>query len=111
MKNKTLYYLPRVLIIAYLIFISSFALDEFDGSFILKEIFGFMIHLIPSFIVLIVAVYAWKKEFLGGLALIFLGIVFAVFFHRMNTFIAACAPLITIGLLFIYHKSIETEPR
>jgi hypothetical protein len=101
MKNKIFYYLPRVLIVLYLIFISLFALDEFNGNFGIGEIFGFFMHLVPSFVVLIVTIYAWKKEFFGGLALIVLGIIFAFYFHRMNSFIAACAPLIVIGFLFV----------
>jgi len=98
MKNKIWFWLPRVLMVAYLIFISLFSLDELGNGL------GFIIHLIPSFIVLIVTIYAWKNEFLGGLILIFWGVVFALYFHNINAFIAVCAPLIIIGLLFIRHN-------
>jgi hypothetical protein len=103
MKASILYWLPRILIVIYLIFISLFALDELGNTL------GFVIHLIPSFIVLTVAIYIWKNELFGGLLLIILGIIFSIYFRNIYAFIAVAVPLIVIGLLFVYQSRKENE--
>jgi hypothetical protein len=60
-------WLPRILALCYAIFLSLFATDVFD------EKLGFWptaadlgMHLIPTFIVLIVLVLAWRREWIGA---------------------------------------------
>lgn len=113
---KTLYWIPRVLGIAAIAFISLFALDAFDGDApFFEKLLGFGIHLIPSFILLLLLWLAWKKELIGGL--IFMGIAVAVspwlwkHNYAMNQSVAITAsiiaaialPFFVIGLLFVVH--------
>jgi hypothetical protein len=50
---KVIYWLPRILCILAILFISVFALDAFDPELsIWQQIVGFLIHLIPSFILI-----------------------------------------------------------
>lgn len=105
MKNNFLKWLPRVLAIAYILFISIFAFDVFSPEYsIFDMIIGFLIHLIPSFILIIVTIIAWKKEFLGGILFILLSILFTIFFNTYKeiiSFILISLILFIIGLLFI----------
>jgi len=64
-----------VLSIAFIIFISLFALDVFEQE---KWFLALVMHLIPSFVLIIMTVISWKKEFLGGILWLILGIFFMI---------------------------------
>ncbi|MHC1774250.1 MAG: hypothetical protein AB9834_02435 [Lentimicrobium sp.] len=116
MKNSfgILYLAPRVMGILATLFISIFALDAFKpGLSIWQQLAGFAIHLIPSFILLIVLVVAWKRELTGGIIFTFIGLVFSpiVFYHNYNLnhsiwislgiILMVTFPFILTGILFI----------
>ena len=102
--KKTLFWTPRIAGILFVIFISLFALDVFDGQLGFWETLGALfIHLIPS-ILLAVAIYiAWKREWFG--ALLFIGwAVWYVGFMRgfpLVTYIIIAGLPLLIGLLFL----------
>jgi len=57
------YWLPRILCILAILFISLFALDSFDPELSLyKQLSGFLMHMIPSFILVALLIVAWKKR-------------------------------------------------
>lgn len=61
---------PRVLCILAILFVSIFALDAFDPSFtVWKQIQAFAIHMIPSLILAVFLLVAWKWELIGGILL------------------------------------------
>lgn len=93
MKNM-LYWLPRILAIALICFFSIFALDVFTQP---KWITALFIHLIPSFILIVLTIISWKHERLGGFLFLGVGLVIAVFFH---SFSLAILPAI-IGMVFL----------
>lgn len=69
--NKFLHWAPRILGILSIIFISLFALDAFqEGVPISQMLLGFGIHLIPSILLLIFLLIAWKWELVGGIIFI-----------------------------------------
>lgn len=100
--NKIIYYLPRYLAILFIVFVSIFAFDVFEmGGSSWQKIGGFLIHLIPSFLLLIALFVAWKKELIGGILFIILGIL-VVF--RTNSILSALPiiiPSLIIGILFL----------
>ena len=57
------------------VFISLFALDVFEQE---KWLLALIIHLIPTYVVVILTVIYWKKEFLGGILWLILGIFFMI---------------------------------
>jgi len=60
-KAKILFWLPRILCIIAILFISLFALDAFQPDLtIWQQLEAFLMHLIPSFILLILLLIAWK---------------------------------------------------
>lgn len=61
--------------IVFIIFISLFALDVFEME---KWFLALVMDLIPTYIAIILAWISWKKEVLGGILWLILGISFMV---------------------------------
>lgn len=116
MKNsvKIIHWLPRIICILAILFVSMFAADAFTpGLSIWQQLEGFFIHLIPSFILLAVLLVAWKWEYIGGIifSIIGLGLSPFIFVHnyKMNHSIGMSLgiimlinfPFILVGVLFI----------
>ncbi len=104
LTEKIIYWLPRVLSICFLAFISIFALDIFSEYSGFAIILPLLIHLIPSFILLVVALIAWKYELVG--TIIFLG--FAMFYvwdvgftRPLSWYIAIVLPASIVGVLYL----------
>lgn len=111
---KIIHWLPRILCIIAILFISMFALDAFEpGLSFWQQIGAFLLHLIPSFILLLFLIIAWQRELIGGIIFIIIGLVTSplVFIHnyRMNQSVSMSlsvillitAPFIIVGILFI----------
>jgi len=105
MKTYKLFWIPRVLAILFILFLSLFALDVFTGEVpLIQELGGFVIHLIPSFALIIVLIISWRKPLTGGIIFILLGLVFTFYFRTYQAllnFLTISFPLIVIGALFI----------
>jgi len=104
-------WVPRVLAILFILFLSAFAFDSFAGEspFHLK-IAGFLIHLIPSFFLAVNLFFAWKNPRYGGIFFIIFGLVFTIFLRTYNSFsffMLLSFPLFAIGALFMIYHSIE----
>ena len=84
-RNRILYWSPRILAILAILFISLFALDAFEPSLTLwQQLGGFLIHLIPSFVLLLVLLIAWKREMLGGIIFLVLGLGMSPVIFTLN---------------------------
>jgi hypothetical protein len=80
--NRFVYWFPRVLSIVFILFLSMFALDIFDMNLgFWGTIVGLFMHLIPSFILIIVLLFAWRYELVG--AIVFT--LFALFYIAQLT--------------------------
>lgn len=97
--SKVLYWLPRILSILFIVFISLFALDVFGQP---QWFLALVMHLIPSFILIAVTVLAWKNEMIGGLLFLLVGILMLFFTHFESLIISL--PVIVIGALFLSRK-------
>ena len=65
--EQLLYWAPRVLCIVTAIFISLFALDVFnEGKGFWGRAVALLIHLIPTFLILVVLSVSWRREWIGG---------------------------------------------
>ncbi|MFH1120623.1 MAG: hypothetical protein V1775_12440 [Bacteroidota bacterium] len=111
---RAFHWLPRILCILAILFISMFALDAFaPGLTIIQQIGGFLIHLIPSFILLALLLVAWKREYTGGIifTIIGLGMSPLIFRHNYNMnhsigmslgiILMITFPFVVVGVLFI----------
>jgi len=77
--GKGIYWTPRILSIIFILFIAMFSLDVFSMEASFGQIMlGLLIHNIPTFILIIILVFAWKYELVGGIAFIFAGLAYIV---------------------------------
>jgi len=116
MKTSVLivHWIPRVLCMLAIMLVSIFALDSFspDRTF-WQNIGAFMIHMIPSFVLLAILIVAWKWELAGGIVLTLTGLVLSVLVYihnfKMNhsvgksigVILIITFPFIVAGVLFI----------
>lgn len=109
-----LHWTPRVICILAILFVSMFALDAFaPGLTIRQQLAGFLIHLIPSFVLLALLIIAWKWELAGGVLFIAVGFLLSppIFLrnYRMNhsvlmslgIILAITFPFVLAGVLFV----------
>ena len=104
MNKKFLYWLPRILGILFTLFISIFALDAFgEGIPFLEAVVGFLIHLVPTYIMIAILLIAWKWELVGGILFILAGGSYMIWMHipHWTAFLLIGGPPILIGILFI----------
>ncbi len=108
--NKTLYWLPRILSIIFILFLAMFSLDIFGNNYTFWEtVLGLLMHNIPSIILAILLVVAWKYEWVGGVAFILGGIFYIIILLMNPTFewymlswsITIAGPAFIIGYLWI----------
>ena len=92
--KKVLYWLPRVLAILFIAFISMFALDVFGEP---QWFLALFMHLIPSLILIGITLVAWRHERVGGFLFLVIGLVMMSFYH--SPIIAS--PAFVIGVLFL----------
>ncbi len=114
LKIKLLHWTPRIICILAILFVSIFALDAFgEGMTLWQQIKAFLMHLIPSFVLLIILIVAWKFELVGGIIFTLIGVIFSpiIFIHNLNMndsvwisfgiIITITFPFIVTGVLFI----------
>jgi hypothetical protein len=120
---RVFHWLPRIICILAILFISLFAADAFaSGLTIWQQLGGFLIHLIPSFILLAFLIVAWKWEFIGGIIFVVIGLVtsplvFMLNHNRNQLSIGASLknvlmitfPFIVVGVLFIISNSLKKK--
>ena len=114
-STKILHWTPRILCILAILFISMFSFDAFEGDQTFwQHLLGFLIHLIPSYVLIAFLVVAWKWELIGGILFAAIGIVMSPFVFMINynrthdigiclaIILAITFPFILIGVLFIF---------
>jgi hypothetical protein len=110
--RKMLYWAPRILGILFIAFLSLFAMDSFFGdSPWYAKIIGFFIHLLPSFVLIVFLVMAWKKYLLGSLMFIAGGIfyIFLAWGESIWAFVFISGPAFLVGGLFILDKYLNKK--
>lgn len=112
--DRFIYWLPRIICILAILFVSMFAMDSFSPDLTVgQQIVGFLIHLIPSFIMIVILVVAWKWERVGGIILLIISLIFSVFvflinYRRIHSVAGSlgivaviCFPFVISGILFL----------
>jgi ABC-type multidrug transport system fused ATPase/permease subunit len=83
--HKVIYWLPRIICIAAISFISRLAADAFRiESYNMAAAWAFLMHLIPSFILLGILIIAWKWEMIGGIIFMLIGLGFTPLIYSHN---------------------------
>ena len=107
---------PRILCIGAILFVSMFALDSFEpGMPFGQQMLNFLMHMIPSFVLLLLLVIAWKHQLIGGILFTIVGIGLSPFVYNLNyhrthsvwvslsIILMITVPFIVVGLLFIWN--------
>ena len=103
-SRRLLFWTPRVICIAFAIFLSLFALDVFnEGYGFWKTLLALLIHLVPVYIVLSVLVVAWRWEWIGAAGFAGLAIWYAWGMWRRcpDCVVGIAGPLLVIAVLFL----------
>ena len=103
--KQLLVWTPRILCLLFAAFLSLFALDVFS------EVAGFwqtlaalMMHLIPTGLVLLALVIAWRWESIGGVIFISLGVLHVIISRgnlHWSAYAVIVGPLFLVGTLFL----------
>jgi hypothetical protein len=125
--NKTervLYWLPRILSILFICFLMLFSLDVFEPGLTVKEIaLGLLVHNIPSIILIVLLVVAWRYEIVGAISFFGAGILyitrvsFSVLNYGLEWYLALlwslniALPAIIIGVQFLVSWKIRLKYR
>jgi hypothetical protein len=111
MKFHWTVWIPRVLLILVALFMGLFSIDVFSMKApFLRLMEGFLIHNIPSIVVLLVLFLIWKRPFMGGIIFTALTVVFsiwiAIYFTRYlltDLLFFSLPMLIGAGSFFLAH--------
>jgi hypothetical protein len=112
MKVIWLFWLPRLLAILIIGLISLFALDVFESGLSLREEFlAFLIHLIPTFVLLALLFIAWKWPLSGGILFILAGGAYFFFAggQHLSAYLLVGGIPALIGLLFITEHFLDKK--
>ncbi len=121
--TKVFYWLPRILCMAAILFISMFAADAFEpGLTLQQQLANFFMHLIPSFVLLAFLLVAWKWELAGGIIFTLIGLgttpfIFLLNYNRNHFAVGQCIgivmminfPFILVGILFIVSHRLKRK--
>ena len=111
---KFFYWLPRILCILSILFVSSFAFDAFTSEEnFMVQIGEFILHIIPPLVLVFLLIVTWKKELLGGVIFMILGLGFSPYVFKMNyninhsfweslgIIMTITIPFFVVGVLFL----------
>ncbi len=103
--KRILYWTPRILTLLFAAFVSMFALDVFGEQHgFWQTLQALAIHLIPTYLLLLVLVVTWRWEWVGAVVFPTLGAWYVSWawtrFPWMTSAIMA-GPLFLVGALFL----------
>jgi len=115
--RRLLFWTPRVLGIAFAAFISIFAMDVFTAHYSLPQLLVALgMHLIPTALVVVALIVAWRWEWVGAALFFGLGVAYIVTMwgrFPLNVYFAIAGPAFLMGLLFllgwIYRKELRAR--
>ena len=100
----TLTWIARILMIAFILFLTMFSLDvfEMEGTF-LEKLGGFVMHSIPSLILVVVLLVSWRNPLLGGVLTLASAAALMLRWRlwEILEFATMILPLVVVGILFI----------
>ena len=123
LSKRALFWLPRVLSIALIAFMSMFALDVFgEGLGFWGTLLALTIHLIPCFVLIAALVLAWRWEWIGEVLYGAAASFYVVWLiprpwpspaTKMVWLLMLAAPALAIAALFLMNwlKRSELHPR
>ncbi len=103
-SKQILFWAPRILCIVFILFTSIFSFDVFnEGYGFWETILALLMHLIPTFILIVVLIISWKWEWIGGIIFLILAAVYiSLTWGRFpfTNYVIMCSPMVLISVLF-----------
>ena len=100
----TLIWIARILIVAFILFLTMFSLDVFsmEGT-LLEKLGGFVMHSISSLILVAVLLVSWRNQLLTGVLTLACAAAFALRWRvqQIGEFAILILPLVAVGILFV----------
>jgi hypothetical protein len=113
--RRVVFWMPRILCLLFAVFISLFALDVFGAGYGFWEtIAALIMHLVPTWIVLIALAVAWRWEWVGAILFVALGagyLIVAWGKFPWTTYLLIAGPSFLIGALFLVNWLCRAERR
>ena len=104
-KRGLLFWAPRVLGLSFAVLISVFALDVIgEGYGFWETIAALLIHLVPTFVLLLVVAVSWCHEWVGALVFPAMGLIYLVQAwpgQHWTAYVLISGPLFVLGALFL----------
>ena len=102
---RIIHWAPRVAAIMIIFFTTLFSLDVFEMQAPPLELLGaFLMHSIPSIVMIILLIFAWKHPVVGFVTFLVAGVLFAAFFVRdigdLPVLLLFTIPMLLVALLF-----------
>lgn len=101
---KVIHWAPRIAAILIIFFVTLFSLDVFEMEGTTLELLGaFLIHSLPSIILILLLVFAWRRPVVGFIAFLLAGLFFlrfVIFGQDLLHFLLFSGPLLLIAGLF-----------
>lgn len=111
---KIFHWIPRILCICAIAFVSLFSLDAFGhGNPFWEQILDWLMHMIPSFVLMIILAVAWKWETAGGIIFLLIGLSVSPWLWQHNyamnqsvmmtlvVLLTIAFPFVIVGVLFL----------
>jgi hypothetical protein len=109
------FWAPRILTILFALFLSVFALDVFEGKkAFLETLAALALHLIPTFLVVVLLVLAWRWELIGvvafaGLAIAYVGLLWGRFSWVAYAVISGSLLLMSVLFLLSWRQRVRAR--
>ena len=104
--KRLLFWTPRIMCILFAVFVSIFALDVFGaGAGFWRTTLAFLMHMIPTGILVLVLAVPWRWEWIGGIIFPALGVFYIVSMwgrqFPWRVYAMMSGPLFVVGALFL----------
>ena len=101
---QVFHWTPRLAAVLIILFVSLFSLDVFDvPGPLLQQIGAFLLHSLPSLLLVLVLLFAWRRPVVGFVAFLLAGLFFlrfVIFGPDLAHFLLFSGPLLLISALF-----------
>ncbi len=100
----TLTWIARILMIGFILFLTMFSLDVFEiEATLLEQLGGFVMHSIPSLVLVAVLLVSWRNPLLGGILTLASAAALTLRFRiqGITELATLVLPLVVVGILFI----------
>lgn len=110
MYKKLIYWTPRIVGLLFVGFLSLFSFDVFGNYHGLSLLIAFLMHMLPSFVLLLIAITAWKYGLVGAVSFIAFATLYALEVpNHPEWIIIISGPAFIVGVLYFWDWYLKRE--